>query len=222
MNIIVVSDVLNELYNNGILRSSHKLDERDFLQLARAANGSVVRAHYYDEKQKSDSVYHFVADCVKEREYDVDKDARGRLKVKFNYDTDNIVKLPDGNGILRITPIPNDPKGKIDYSKSYTKGIAGSEQLYCTAAYLEDTGENIFISISDQIRLFVQEEPKKVEMLAVIFNNEMEIPDDIVWEIINYVLVVMLKVIAIPVDTTDDSNPVVQTVKSKMAVSQPL
>lgn len=222
MNIIVVADVLNELYNNGILRSSHKLDERDFLQLARAANGSVIRAHYYDEKQKSDSVYHFVASCVQEVEFDVKTDVRGRTKVEIDYDQVKIVKLPDGNGILRITPIPDDPKGKINYARSYTKGIAGSEHLYCTAAFLEDTDEEIYISIANQVRIYTASPPKKVELLAVIFNDDTEIPDDVVWEIINYVLVVMLKIVGIPVDMTDDSNPVVQTVKSKMAIAQPL
>ncbi len=220
MNILVVADVLNELYNNGILRSSHKLDERDFLQLARAANGSIIRAHYYDEKQKSDSVYHFVASCVQEVEFDVKTDDRGRAKVDIDYDKVKIVKLPDGNGILRITPLSET--GKIDYSISYTKGIAGSEPLYCTTAFLEDTDEEIYISIANQVRLYTANPPKKVELLAVIFNDDTEIPDDIVWEIINYVLLVMLKVVGIPVDTTDDSNPVVQTVKSKMAIAQPL
>lgn len=220
MNIIVVADVLNELYYNGVIRSSKKLDERDFLQLARAATGSVIRQFYFDEKQKSDTVAHFVASCVKENEYDVVKDERGRFKIDFDYTKDKIIRLPDGNGILRITPIPE--KGKIDYSRNYTKGVAGTEYLYCTAAYLEDTGENIYMAISDQIRLFTLEEPKKVEMLAVIFNDETEMPDDVIWDVINYVLVVMLKVIGIPVDMTDDSNPVVQTVKSKMATPQPL
>lgn len=222
MNIIIVADVLNELYNNGIIRSSHKLDERDFLQMARAANGSVVRTLYYDEKQKSESVYHYVASCVKEKEYTVKTGDRGRLLVDFDYANDKIVRLPDGNGILRITPLSDDPKAKIDYSRNFTKGIAGSEYLYCTDAFLEDTGEQIFVTISDQIRLFTATPPKKVEMLAVIFNDEMEIPDDIAWQIINYILVVMLKIIGIPVDTTDDSNPVVQAVKSKIATPQPL
>lgn len=220
MNIIVVADVLNELYYNGVIRSSKKLDERDFLQLGRSALGSVIRMFYFDEKQKSDTVGHFVASCVKEKEYPVKKDERGRLKVDFDYAKDKIVRLPDGNGILRITPIQE--KGKIDYRKNFTKGIAGTEYLYCTTAYLEDTGEMIYMAISDQIRLFTLEEPMRVEMLAVIFNDDTEIPDDVVWEVINYVLVVMLKVVGIPVDMTDDSNPVVQTVKSKMATPQPL
>lgn len=222
MNILVVSDVLNELYNNGILRSSHKLDERDFLQLGRAACGSVIRLRYYDEKQKADSVYHFVASCVQELEFNVKIDKRGRINVDIDYEETNIVKLPDGNGILRITPIPDSENGKIDYSKSYTKGIAGSEPMYCTPAFLEDTGEEIYTTISNQVKLYTATPPKKVEMLAVIFNNDTELPDDIVWDTINYVLLVMLKVIGVPVDTTDDSNPVVQTVKSKMAIAQPL
>lgn len=220
MNIIVAADVLNELYNNGVIRSNHKLDERDFLQMARAALGSVIRVHYFDEKQKSESVYHFVASCVQEKEYKVTKDKRGRLLVDFDYETSRIVKLPDGNGILRVTPIPES--GEIDYSKNFTKGIAGSEYLYCTPAYLEDTGEQIFMAAASQIRLFTDKQPAMVEMLAVIFDDQTEIPDDVVWEIFSYIFTFILKVVGLPVDTTDDSNPVVQAVKSKMATSQPL
>lgn len=220
MNILVAADVLNELYHNGVIRSNTKLDERDFLQMGRAALGSVIRATYYDEKQKSDSVYHFVASCVQEQEFEVEKDKRERLKVKFDYTTSKIVRLPDGNGILRVTPIPE--KGKIDYSRNFTKGIAGSEYLYCTPAFLEDTGEQIYMAISDQIRLFTCDEPKKVEILAVIFDDDTDIPDDVVWQMFTYIFNFIIKVEGIPVDTTDDSNPVVQAVKSKMATAQPL
>lgn len=222
MNILVAADVLNELYNNGVIRSSSKLDERDFLQMGRAALGSVIRATYYDEKQKSESVYHFVASCVRPIEIDVKIDKRGRILPDIDYDQTKIVKLPDGNGILRVTPIPNDEKGKIDYAKSFTKGIAGSEHLYCTTAFLEDTGEQIYISVANQVQLHTATPPKKVELLAVIFNDDTEIPDDIVWQMFTYIFTFILKIQGVSVDTTDDSNPVVQAVKSKMATAQPL
>lgn len=220
MNIAVIADVLNELYNNGVIRSSHKLDERDFLQMSRGAYGSVIRTIYFDEKRSSDSVYHFVASCISEREYNVKTDDRGRLLVDFDYTASKIVRLPDGNGILRITPISD--KGKIDYSRNFTKGVAGSEYLYCTPKFLDDTGEELFIPVSDQIRLYTATPPKKVEMQAVLFDDEKELPDDVAWMIINEVLMTTLKIIAVPVDTTDDSNPVVQTVKTKISTAQPL
>lgn len=220
MKILVVADVLNELYNNGVIRSSKKLDERDFLQMARAAKGSVIRKFYFDEKQQSESVYHFIASNLKEKEYNVIKDNRGRQKVDFDYNTDKIVRLPDGNGIIRITPIPES--GNIDYTHNYTKGIAGSEYIYCTKAFLEDTGERIYIAIADQIRLFGLPETKMVEMLAVLDNDDTEIPEDVVWEIFNYVFIFILKIINQPVDTNDDSNPMVQTVKSRLGTPQPL
>lgn len=219
MKIIVVADVLTELYYNGVIRASKKLDNRDFMQMARAAKGSIIRKLYYEEKQNN-SVYQFIAANLKEAEYKTDKDKRGRVFVEFDYTANKIIRLPEGNGILRITAINED--GKIDYSRNFTKGIAGSEHLYCTKKFLEDTGEHIFMESSDQIRLFCAEEVSMVEMLAVIDNDDTEIPEDIVWEIWNAVIPLILRVATIPVDMTDDNNPMVQTIKTKLGAPQPL
>lgn len=217
MRILVVADVLNELYNNGVVRSSHKLDSRDFLQMARAAKGSVIRRMYFEEKQ-NDSLYQFVAANVKEVEYATKEDDRGRLIVDFDYSQNSIVRLPEGNGILRITAI--DDKGKIDYSRNFTKGIAGSEYLYCTKEFLEDTAEMIYIESSGQIRLYGAEGTKFVEMLAVVDNDDADIPDDIVWAIWMAVLPMVFKVATMNVDMTDDNNPNVQMIKSKLTTPQ--
>lgn len=219
MKLKVISYVLFELYNNGVIRSSHKLDDRDFLQLSRAAKGSVTRKFYYDERS-NDAVWQFVAANTSEAEYTVTEDKRGRIIVDFDFEKDRITRLPEGNGILRITPIPKE--GKIDYSKNYTKGIAGSEWMYCTKKFLEDTGELIYMFTAGQIRLFSLFVPEMVEMLAVVDNDDSEIPDDIVWEIFNYVLVISLKVVNQPIDSTDDSNPMVQAIKSKLGTPQPV
>lgn len=216
MKIDVVADVLEALYNNGVIRSSRKMDSRDFMQLAKAAKGSVARQFYYQEKQ-NDSVYHFVASNLSEKEYDVIEDDRGRVIVKFDYENDKILRLPDGNGIIRITPI--NKTGKIDYSRNFTKGVAGSEYMYCTPKFLNDTGEIIYIAISDQIRLY-GDKPLKVEMLAVIDNDQSDIPEAIVWEILNNVLVFILRVVDKPVDPTDNSNPIAQMIASKLSSPQ--
>jgi|ERR1700761_151520 len=220
MNILVVADVLNELYNNGIVRSSTKLDERDFLQMAKAAKGSVIRQYYFEERNNSDNVYFFVAANTKPLEFKVKKDHRERLVVDIDYSETRITRLPDGNGILRVTGIPE--KGKIDYANNFTKGIAGSEYLYCTPAFLEDTGEQIYMASSDQVRLYTGTPPEMVEMLAVFDNDESDIPDDVVWQIFSYVFTFILKIIGVPVDPNDDSSPVIQTIKSKLGTPQPL
>lgn len=219
MKIKVVSYVLNELYNNGVVRSKHKLDDRDFLQMARAAKGSVARKFYFEEKQNG-SAAQFVADMVKEKEYPTKTDVRKRIFVDFDYENDKIMRLPEGMGIIRITAIYED--GPIDYNNNFTKGIAGSEGLYCTKEYLEDTGLKIYMASSDQIRLFCAKDTKLVEMLCVVDNDDTEIPEDIVWEILNYILVVILRVFQIPIDRTDDSSPTVQFINSKLATAQPL
>jgi hypothetical protein len=216
MKIKVVSFLLNELQNNGVVRTAHKLDNRDMLVLARAAKGSVIRKFYFDEKNNG-TVAHFIAANVKEKEFKVDVDERGRRYVAFDYKNDRIVRLPEGNGIIRITGI--DKEGKIDYSNDYTKGVAGSEHLYCTKEFLEDTGEKIYIQISDQIRLYGGDD-EMVEMLCVLDNDDTDIPEDIVWEIINYVLSVSLKVVGFPVDKTDDGNQNVKLINSKLASPQ--
>jgi hypothetical protein len=220
MKIIVVADVLNGLYNNGVIRSSKKLDRRDFLQMCKAAKGSVLRKFYFDEKQRSESIYHFLTANSKPGEYKVIKDARGRKTVEFDYDNDKILRMPDGDGILRMTAI--DAEGKINYNRNFTKAPAGSEHLYCTTEFLEDTGAMIYIAYADQIRVFGDDSVSMVEMVAILDNDDIDITEDVVWEIINYVLLVVLRVIDKPVDMRDDSSPVVQAMNSKISSPQTL
>lgn len=220
MKIIVVADVLNGLYNNGVIRSNKKLDRRDFLQMCKAAKGSVLRKFYFDEKQRSDSVYHFITANCKPGEYDIKTDIRKRKVVDFNYEKDKIMRLPDGDGILRMTAIDKD--GVIDYKRNFTKAAAGSEHLYCTKEFLDDTGAMIYIAYADQIRVFGDDSVTGVEMVAIIDNDDADITEDVVWEIINYVLLVVLRIIDKPVDQRDDSNPMVQAINSKISSPQTL
>lgn len=216
MNILVIADVINDVYSNGIVKSRHKIDRRDFIVLSRAAKGSVMRAHYIAERQ-SGSVSSFVADQVSPKEFNTKKNERGILTVDIDFDVDRIVKLPDGNGIIRITPI--NEEGTIDYSVNYSRAPAGSEFIFGTKAFLEDTGEAIYVAMSNEIRLFGND-AEKVEMVYVSDNDEVDIPTDIAWEIINDVLGIVLRVEGFPVDKTDDQNPNVQQINSKISAAQ--
>lgn len=226
MNIIVLADVINDVYSNGIVKSRHKIDRRDFQVMCRAAKGSVARAHYIAEKQ-SGSIAAFVSDMVKAVEFKVKNTKRGYQLVDFDFAKNKITKLPDGNGIIRVTPINTD--GKIDYSRNYSRAMAGSEWMYCTAEFLEDTDELIYIALSNEIRLFgykpdlmlfKEETDELVEMVYVADDDDTDIPNDICWEIINDVLGIVLRVEGFPVDKTDDQNPNVQQINSKISSAQ--
>lgn len=226
MNVIVLADVINDVYSNGIIKSRHKIDRRDFIVMCRAAKGSVARAHYIAEKQGG-PVGAFVSDIVKAKEFKVINTKRGYQVVDFDFNKNKITKLPDGNGIVRVTPI--DTEGRIDYNKNYSRAMAGSEWMYCTPEFLEDTGELIYIAMSNEIRLFgsnidliqrPEDGNEQVEMVYVSDDDDTDIPNDMCWEIINNVLGIVLRVEGFPVDKTDDQNPNVQQINSKISSAQ--
>jgi hypothetical protein len=216
MNIIFIADVINDVYANGVIKSRHKIDRRDFIVLSRAAKGSIMRAHYIAERQ-SGNISAFISDQVKPREFPTKKNERGTLIVDIDFDRQRIVKLPDGNGIIRITPIDGD--GQIDYSINFSKAPAGSEFIYATEAFLDDTSELVYIAMSNEIRLFGSQ-PGYVEMVYVSDDDDVDVPSDIAWEIINDVLGIVLRVEGFPVDKTDDQNPNVQQINSKISSAQ--
>lgn len=223
MNILMVADVINDVYSNGVVKSRHKIDRRDFIVLSRAAKGSVIRTRYIAERQAG-SVSAFISDIVKAAEFGVKTNPRGYRTVDIDFEKNKIVKLPDGNGIIRITPIDGD--GKIDYNSFYTPAPAGSEWQYCTEEFLEDTGEKVYIQMGNEIRLFrakadqLEDGKEKVEMVYVSDDDDAEIPTDIIWDIINNVLGIVLRVEGFPVDKTDDQNPNVQQINSKISTAQ--
>ena len=216
MNIINIADVINDVYSNGVVKSRHKIDRRDFIVLSRAAKGSVVRARYIQERQAG-NISAFVGDQVKPAEFNTKENDRGILTVDIDFEKNRIIKLPDGNGIIRITPINED--GKIDYDVNFSKAPAGSEFMYCTSSFLDDTGELIYIAMSNEIRLFGSQ-AGKVEMVYVADDDDVDIPTDVAWDIINDVLGIVLRVEGFPVDKTDDQNPNVQQINSKISAAQ--
>jgi hypothetical protein len=216
MKLLVIADVINDVYNNGVVKSRHKIDRRDFIVLCRAAKGSVVRARYIQERQQG-NVSAFVGDQIRAAEFKTAKSDRGILTVDIDFDVTKIVKLPDGNGVIRITPI-NDG-GKIDYSINFSKAPAGSEFMFCTNEFLDDTGELIYIMSSNEIRLFGSD-VEQVEMVYVADDDDVDVPEDIAWDMINDVLGIVLRVEGFPVDKTDDQNPNVQQINSKISAAQ--
>lgn len=216
MNIGFVADVINDVYNNGVVKSRKKIDRRDFIVLSKAAKGSIARAHYLAERQ-SGTVSAFVSDIVRAAEFKTKRNGRGILIVDYDPKVTLFVRLPDGNSIVRITPI--DTEGKIDYKYNFTKAPAGSEWMYATEQFLNDTGEIIYIQFANEIRLFGSE-TDTVEMVYVADDDDVEIPTDIAWEIINDVLGIVLRVEGFPVDKTDDQNPNVQQINSKISSAQ--
>jgi hypothetical protein len=212
----VVSDISMGVYYNGVIKSAKKLDKRDFIMLSRAALGSIVRRKYKEEQITGDTTS-FVADFIVESEFNTKKNPRGIIEVDFDYVGDAIMKLPNGDGILRITPLYSEES--LDYTDSYTKGIAGMESYYCTPQFLEDTGEKIFIATSKSIKIY-GDEAEKVEMAYISIKDDAVVPEDIGWEVINYVLGITLRVTGFPVDKTNDSDPNVQYIKSKIASAQ--
>lgn len=218
MKLEVIADVLNGLYLNGVIRAKKKLDSRDFMQMAIAAHGAVIRKYYYDERQNG-TVMSFVSSNCRTLEFKVKKDSRQRTIIDMDMDDVRIARLPNGDGILRITPIYEGKR--IEYEESYIPGKAGSEVLYCTKKFLDDTGSKIYMFSADRIALYGSVDPVAVEVLAIFYNEDAEISEEIAWDILVAIFnTFILKVSDDRVNMNDDQNPVVRELKSKLTLPQ--
>jgi hypothetical protein len=225
MTLEYIAAIIESCYYNGrVQNDDHKMGRDDFLQMARAANGTVMRDLWYDERQKGGSPMLYFADSVTTERFQISK--KGRYRV-VQFEEGGAVKLPNGMGIFRVSPAmaaddDTECEDEFDNAQEFTRGQPGMESSFGTAEMLDDLDEAFFVPVANKLRLFGFDQAKFAEVDYIKNDENLDIPEGPAWTIIMQVLGPVLKVVGYPVDVTDDSNPNVVTIKKALADPQGL
>lgn len=207
MKLIELADLIQEVYNGGHVKEYRKMEEEDFQMLVRAANGSIMRRLWEQRNQQDDAKYYF-SDQIQTEEYEVPpKDKKGRRKIELKSDT---VRLPKGQTIFGVRP------GEDYTGDEFHPTPAGSDWLYEGREEFE--GVHYYRLKGTSVILYGCEDSiKKVEIDRIPDDADINIPNDIAWDILNEVLGLTLKVKGFPVDKTADDDPEVQRIRSRIS-----
>jgi hypothetical protein len=221
VNLEYIAAIIESAYNNGrVLASNKKMDRDDFIQMARAANGEVMRSMWLEENQIANANLYFSGSITTET-FKIEKKGRFRM---VQLEEGGAVKLPYMAGILRVAPVMDVEAEDCDYEELsddvYIKGESGMEHTFGSDEMMDDIGEQFYIPIGNNLRLFGAVEATHAEIDYIKNDDQLDIPEGAAWRIINLVLGPVLKVVGFPVDTTDDTNPNVVTIKKQIADPQ--
>lgn len=209
MNIEILADVCEAIYYNGPVKSGgQKLDKDDFLQMCKIGHAMALRKKYYEEKNNDSQVVYF-GDFVEPKEFKVNISGQ----YKYIELDENILVLPNASGLLDI-------RVKGEYIKTGEPKILrqqiGADWLYTGPDF---EGAHFFIKKGKRIYFYNIRltENDTVELYALFDRDDIDIADDIVFDALNYVMSITLKVVSFPIDPTDDNNPNTQLVKTRLA-----
>lgn len=210
MKLEIIAAAIESVYYAGRPKSSKKMDREDFAQLARMANASIMRKLYFQASEQ-ENVYLYFADQIETREFEVSEpDSRNRRTFDLE-EQKEIVRLPNGIGIFAIMLVGDLPAAQ----RKFHVGEAGSEWLYSGEEY---AGTLFYVRKGKRIHLYnMPRNLKTVEMDGIFNDEEIEIPEDVAFDIVNAVLGAALQTTGFPVDKTDDNNPNVTTVRKALA-----
>lgn len=214
INLDYIAAVCESVFYAGRPKSSKKLDREDFKQMARMANGSIMRRLYYEERENRQQFW-FFSDQLMTKTFKLSKpDLKGRREIVLQGDEekkafDGIIRLPNGLAIYEVSPVGDCPCPHI------ARAEPGSEWLYCGKDYeglphWTQKGKKI---VAYQLDECIEE----LEILGIFNDDDLEVPFDIAFDIVNAVLGVSLKVAGFPVDKTNNADPNLLTIKSRLA-----
>lgn len=169
-----------------------------------------MRKLYYELRQLDGEVLYF-AEAIDTKEYKV----KVRGKDKYIELDDDIINLPYGFGIFGVYPL--DSEGSHPVCQRVQKAQAGADWLYCGSDF---DGASFYIKKGKRIFFYnmsCMNEDDKVEVEALYNDDDIDVPKDIAFDIINAVLGVSLKTVGFPIDQTNDKNPNVVEVKRRLA-----
>jgi hypothetical protein len=216
MILAILSAVLESVYYNGKPKSSKKLEREDFTQLAIAATGSFMRSVYRDEEGYA-SIYAYFGNCMTERQYPVTEDDNHRSIVQFDCP---VVKLPHSLGVFSVKPIDNENYIKDDVA--FTRLNAGGDYLYDDGV-LDDLGDQTFTLRGKTLFLKnLFEETKKVAVEGLFIDDNFDIPEDVAFQVMNYIFTKLIPTEGFPIDKTDDQNPNLIEYKKRLQGSEQL
>lgn len=214
MNIKDIAQVIEELYYNGRATVSKKLDMRDFLMLARMANGTIMRKLYYEEKQNGQHNW-FFGSQVFEKEFKVSEPNKKGVRFitikegdEFSDDARlGVIRMPHDSGILLIQDVDGD-------GDDIARSEPGSDWLYTGPAF---DSKPFWTRRGDRIALHnIDDCVTTVEVIGIFDDKDMDIPYDVAFDIVLQVMSLALKVINVPVDKTNDDDPNTQMIKKQL------
>lgn len=213
MNIEIIGAAIEAVYYAGRPKVDKKMTRKDFVQLARMANGTIMRSLYFKFTESGENIYLYFAEQIDTREFEVGKaDSRGRRSFDLEKNKD-IFRLPNGVGIFSISATGDED---CACEGNFRPAEVGSEWLYCNNP--DYSGVKFHIKKGNKIYLY--NAPKcmnKVEVDGIFNDDKIDIPEDIAFDIVNAVLSTVLQTAGFPIDKTDDNNPNVTTIKKALA-----
>jgi hypothetical protein len=218
MRLDYLAAVLESVYYNGKPKSNKKLEREDFNQIAIASVGTYMRTVYRDEDSYA-SIFMYFGNCLSPKQFTANKDANHRWTISL--DTP-VVKLPHGVGVFSVKPIDN--KGYIHDNQALTRLEGGADWLY-TEDDLDDLGQITFTIKGNTLfikNLFATEEKPKFEVEGIFIEDSLEVPEDVAFQVMNYVFTKLIPTEGFPIDKTDDGNPNLIEYKKRLQGSDQL
>lgn len=217
MKLQILAAALQSVYSNGRVKSAKKLDRRDFTIITKAAIGAFMRKVYYEEKSIG-SILAYFGNALIEKIFDIEKDERCRQYI--DTEESSIVKLPNSIGVFSVTALDND--GCLVEDGVFTRLGQGMDWLYSTSD-LQDLGEQTYQILSNRI-LFknMTEDTKQVAVRGIFLDDDIDVPEDIAYSIMNDIFTKIVPMQGFPIDKTDDGNPNLIEYKRRLAEQEQL
>lgn len=219
MRLDFLSAVLESVYYNGKPKSSKKLEREDFTQMAIAAVGTYMRTVYRDEDSYA-SIFMYFGNCLSPKQFTAIKDDNHRVIINLD---PPVVKLPHGIGIFSVKPI--DKEGYIHDEQALTRLEGGADWLY-TEQDIDDLGDQTFTIKGNM--LFIKGlfnefmDGDKFEVEGIFIEDSLDVPEDVAFQVMNYIFTKIIPTEGFPIDKTDDSNPNLIEYKKRLQGSEQL
>jgi hypothetical protein len=210
MTLEFISQIIEEIYYTGRVKTDRKLTREDFLQYGKTAYASLIRVLFFNLRSQNEGMeYHYIGNMLKPRKFPLPAGTRKRV---IDLSKHPMVVLPLNSHIFNM-----DLLG-CDCETGPTMIAPGEERFYRGP----DFSHYKFFDVEGQsIRTFnFPDCITEVEVSGVWDDDDKDVPADIAFDIINQVLGLTLKVAGFPVDKTDDNDPNVTTVKQRLNVPQ--
>jgi hypothetical protein len=211
MNIKDISEVIENFYYIGRVKSDKTLDRKDFEMMARYALGGIMRDYWYNPAMAEEGDrYSFVAGLLSPKVYTVaEADRFGRRRIDMSKTP--VIRLPMNAHILKVLPISGDCQSEVN---ELTQVQPGEELFYTDSQY---DFFRFFVSKGAGLDVYHLDEcVKEVEIEAVFDNDDTDIPYDIAFLICNQVLWPSVKLKAVQVDNTADQIPQAQDLRERL------
>lgn len=204
LTIRAVAQVIELLYYNGVVKVNQGLTEETFMAYAKQALSRVIRDIWWTLKANGErEEYDFISDMLSSLSFEIKNKKDNRI---IDLSEVSFIHLPDNGHIFELIPISDT---SCD-CETIVPAPTGSAKFYKS---IDFEGFPFYEVRSKEIRLYhVPECIKEVELTGLIerefMDEELIVPYDIAFDIVNQVLGVVLKLKTYPFDKNDADNPI--------------